>query len=117
MYRPRPCPRWDCINARQRKSDKAAPARARHVLSLVPVSAQNAAKPRGSPHTALEFTAETDSALEEASFELPVPLSGQHSFRRLATPRDQPAAGQKRILTNDRDRFTVRRARLAPAMI
>src|ERR1700748_3642131 len=76
MHRPRPCPRWDCINARQRKSDKAAPARARHVPSLVPVSAQNAAKPRGSPPTALEFTAETDSALEGTGFEPSVLLGG-----------------------------------------
>ncbi len=30
---------------------------------------------------------------------------------------DQSAASHKRILTNDRGRFTVRRARLAPAMI
>jgi hypothetical protein len=42
--------------------------------SLVPVQAQSAAKPRASPPTALEFTAETDSALEEGRFEPSVPL-------------------------------------------
>jgi hypothetical protein len=57
-----------------REKGRTAPACARHVPSLVPVYAQSAAKPRASPPTALEFTAETDSALEEDGFELPVPM-------------------------------------------
>jgi hypothetical protein len=38
-----------------------------------PVHVQSAARPRASPPTALEFTAETDSVLEEAGFEPSVP--------------------------------------------
>jgi hypothetical protein len=49
------------------------PACARHVPSHVPVLAQSTAKPRGSRPTALEFTAETDSALEGDGFEPSVP--------------------------------------------
>ena len=56
---------------REKRTNGAA--RARHVPSLVPVYAQSAAKPRASPPTALEFTAETDSALEDSGFEPSVP--------------------------------------------
>ena len=58
---------------REKRTNGAA--RARHVPSLVPVYAQSVAKPRASPPTALEFTAETDSALEEGVTSEPV--SGQ----------------------------------------
>ena len=57
------------------KKGETAPAWVRHVPSLVPVYAQSAAKPRASPPTALELTAETDSALEQRRFELPVPAA------------------------------------------
>jgi hypothetical protein len=55
------------------KKGRTAPARARHVPSLVPVHAQSAAKPRASPPTAMEFTAQTNSALEGDGFGLPIP--------------------------------------------
>src|SRR5258707_574398 len=48
--------------------------RSQLVPSLVPMPAQTAAKMRGSPPTALECSAETDSALERTGFELAVPL-------------------------------------------
>jgi hypothetical protein len=38
-----------------------------------PVHVQSAAKPRASPPTAMEFTAQTDSALEGDGFGLPIP--------------------------------------------
>ena len=41
---------------------RTAPARARHVPSLVPVHAQSAAKPRASPPTAMEFTIDAQVA-------------------------------------------------------
>src|SRR5207249_322262 len=41
--------------------------------SHVPVHPLSAAKPRGSPPTALDFTAETDSPLEGTGFEPSVP--------------------------------------------
>src|SRR5437868_12847452 len=78
---------------REKRTNGAA--RARHVPSLVPVYAQSAAIPRASPPTALEFTAETDSALEGGGFEPSVPLGekGQgaecHISERVPAPRDK----------------------------
>jgi len=58
-----------------REKATKGPARARLVPSLVPVHTQRAAKPRAFPPTAVEFTAERDSPLEESGFELSVPAS------------------------------------------
>src|SRR2546430_12247640 len=69
---------------REKRTNGAA--RARHVPSLVPVYAQSVAKPRASPPTALEFTAETDSALEEEGFEPSVPRQRSRDFATLAAP-------------------------------
>ena len=73
---------------REKRTNGAA--RARHVPSLVPVYAQSAAKPRASPPTALEFTAETDSALEEAGFEPSVPLRNPRADGRLSRQARSP---------------------------
>jgi len=56
-----------------REKATKGPARARLVPSLVPVHTQRAAKPRAFPPTAVEFTAERVSPLEESGFELSVP--------------------------------------------
>jgi len=78
---------------REKRTNGAA--RARHVPSLVPVYAQSAAKPRASPPTALEFTAETDSALEEAGFEPSVPRDAANLSRpayvRWSAPAEKSA--------------------------
>jgi hypothetical protein len=55
-----------------------------------------------------------DSLLEEAGFEPSVPRKGQHFFETAAdlATTNRPGS-QSRILTIDKGRFTVRRARLA----
>ena len=70
-------PRWDCINALQRKMAKAAPVRGLLVPSHVPSHTQTAAKVRGFSPIASGFTAETDWLLEEAGFEPSVPGYGE----------------------------------------
>jgi hypothetical protein len=64
--------RWDCPNARQEKRPRAR-VRRQPVPSLVPMHEPTTAKPRDSSRPALGFSAETDSALEGAGFELAVP--------------------------------------------
>jgi hypothetical protein len=56
------------------RKGKRIPVRSLHVPSHVPSHPQTAAKVRGLSHTASGFTAETDWLLEEAGFELLVPL-------------------------------------------
>ena len=77
------------------KKERTALVCVRHVPSLVPVYAQSAAKPRASPPTALEFTAETDSALEEAGFEPSVPRDAANLSRpayvRWSAPAEKSA--------------------------
>jgi hypothetical protein len=59
-----------------------------------------------------------DSALEGDGFEPSVPRRGQHFSRPPRNPaRTNWPESQNRILTMDKGRFIVRRARLAPAMI
>src|SRR6516162_3551859 len=59
-----------------------------------------------------------DSPLEGTGFEPSVPAQGPAFFETAAElGDDELAASQSRILTIDKGRFTVRRARLAPAMI
>ena len=64
-----------------REKGEGVPVRRLHVPSHVPGHTQTAAKVRGFSLTAWEFTAETDWLLEEAGFELVVPLS-----KRTAVP-------------------------------
>ena len=66
--------RWDCINARQREKAKESRFLPSASLLTSPATPQTAAKVRGFSFTASWFTAETDSLLEEAGFELVVPL-------------------------------------------
>jgi hypothetical protein len=56
------------------RKGEGGPVRSLHVPSHVPSHPQNAAKVRGFSRTASAFTAETDCLLEQAGFELPVPL-------------------------------------------
>ena len=58
-----------------REKGRRRPVRSLHVPSHVPSQPQNAAKVRGFSRTAWAFTAETDCLLEQAGFELPVPLA------------------------------------------
>jgi hypothetical protein len=60
---------WDCINTCQRKGLSGAGLSPARPFSR-PVLVQTAAKARGSSPPALEFSAETDSPLEEVGFEL-----------------------------------------------
>ena len=69
------CRRWDCINVRQRERAKEARFAACTSPSHVPSHPQNAAKVRGFSRIVSAFTAETDCLLEQAGFELPVPLA------------------------------------------
>ena len=59
-----------------------------------------------------------DSALEEQDSNPRSPRKGQHFFETAAdrATTNRPDS-QSRILTIDKGRFTVRRARLAPAMV
>jgi len=67
------CPsRRDCPNARQRKNGKGR-VRGQPVPFSGPNARADRRKLRGSSRLALGFSAETDSALEEAGFELSVP--------------------------------------------
>jgi DNA-binding MarR family transcriptional regulator len=60
----------------------------------------------------------TDSLLEGEAFETSVPVRDSIFSRTAAEPGETNRPGsQSRILTIDKGRFTVRRARLAPAMI
>jgi len=59
-----------CPSEKKRKRGEFA---ASPSVSLVPTHERTAAKLRGSSRLALGFSAETDSALEEAGFELSVP--------------------------------------------
>src|SRR5215813_10529079 len=74
--------------------------------SLVPLAVQTGAKARRLSLTALEFSAETDSPLEEDRFELPVPpmsfLSSATQFRLRECGSDAAKA-----------RYPVKFARLA----
>jgi hypothetical protein len=73
------------VGLRQRpleKNGQKGRVRSQLVPSLVPMPAQTAAKMQDSPPTAAECSAETDSTLEQAGFELVVPpvvsqLAGQ----------------------------------------
>jgi len=56
-----------------REKRRKGRVRSRPVRSLVLMHAQTAAKPRGLSRSALGFTAETDSLLEQTGFELSVP--------------------------------------------
>jgi hypothetical protein len=67
--------RWDCINARQRERVEESRFVACTSLLTSPATRRNAAKVRGFSLSAPGFTAETDSPLEQAGFELPVPLA------------------------------------------
>ena len=60
-----------CLSERK---GKGVPVRRLHVLSHVPSDPQTAAKVRGFSRAAPLCTGETDSPLEEAGFELVVPL-------------------------------------------
>ena len=66
--------RWDCINVRQRERAKESRFLPFASLLTSPATPQTAAKVRGFSFTASGFTAETDWPLEEAGFELVVPL-------------------------------------------
>jgi hypothetical protein len=57
------------------RKGEGVPVRRLHARSHVPSHPQTAAKVRGFSLTASGFTAETDSPLEQAGFELPVPLA------------------------------------------
>jgi hypothetical protein len=67
--------RWDCINAGQRESATESRFEACTSLLTSQTQPQNAAKVRGFSLSASGFTAETDWLLEQAGFELPVPLA------------------------------------------
>jgi hypothetical protein len=56
-----------------------------------------------------------DSLQEEDGFELVVPVSGRRFFYGASEP--QTGRKPQPVLTTDNGRFTVGRARLAPAMI
>ena len=58
-----------------------------------------------------------DSLLERNGFELPVPGFKSHLLRRSGAWSRKGPGSHSRVLTTDNGRFTVRRARLAPAMI
>jgi len=58
-----------------------------------------------------------DSSLERDGFELPVPGFKSHLLRRSGAWSRKGPGSHSRVLTTDNGRFTVRRARLAPAMI
>jgi hypothetical protein len=66
--------RWDCINAYQREGAKKSRFAACPSLLTSLATPRTAAKVRGFSHKASGFTAETDWLLEEAGFELLVPL-------------------------------------------
>src|SRR5215831_3598418 len=76
MHRPRPARVWNAASLQggtaptpvREKRPKGACVQPT-IPPLVPMPAQTAAKMRGSPPKALECSAETDSALEEAGFE------------------------------------------------
>jgi hypothetical protein len=57
------------------RKGEGGPVRGLRVPSHVPRLLQSAAKVRGFSRTASAFTAETDCLLEQAGFELPVPLA------------------------------------------
>jgi hypothetical protein len=57
------------------RKGEGVPVHSLHVPSHVPSHPQTAAKVRGFSPTASGFTAETDWLLEQAGFELPVPLA------------------------------------------
>jgi hypothetical protein len=64
------------------------------------------------------FSFARDSSLEGDGFEPSVPRGGQHFSRPPRSPATiRRPLSQNWILTIDKGRFTVRRARLAPAMI
>jgi hypothetical protein len=59
-----------------------------------------------------------DSLVEGAGFEPSVPRRGQHFSETPRNPaRTNRPGSENRILTIDKGKFTMRRARLAPAMI
>jgi hypothetical protein len=58
-----------------REKGEGVLVRSLHVPSHVPSHPQNAAKERGFSPSDSEFTGETDWLLEQAGFELPVPLA------------------------------------------
>src|SRR5215831_17707574 len=110
MHRPRPARVWNAASLQggtaptpvREKRPKGACVQPT-IPPLVPMPAQTAAKMRGSPPKALECSAETDSALEGAGFEPPVPLgeaTGPRPPRLVhdeAAPRRDPVDG---ILTS-----------------
>ena len=105
-----------------REKGEGVPVRSLRVPSHVPSQPQTAAKVRGVSPIASGFTAETDWLLEGDGFEPSVPPEGPEGDSIFSRPPRNPATtnrpgSQNRILTIDKGRSTVRRARLAPAMI
>jgi len=89
-----------------------------------PAPTLTSAAPIASPCRASDLAFGREGQVRRASplggdgFEPSVPRRGQHFFETAPEPGDdKPAGNQNRILTIDTGRFTVRRARLAPAMI
>ena len=69
---------------RVREKTEGEPVRRMHVPSHVPMPARTAAIVRGFSPPALECTTETDSTLEEAGFELLVPLRNPRTNGQLS---------------------------------
>ena len=100
------------------RKGEGVPVRSLRVPSHVPSHPQTAAKVRGFSPIASGFAAETDWLLEGGGFEPTVPPEGQRFFETAPeSGDDKPARYPVPVLTIDKGRFTLRRARLAPAMI
>ena len=76
------------------KNGQKGRVRSQPVPSLVPMPAQTAAKMRGSPPTAPECSAETDSLLEEAGFEPTVPCETGYISRPFSCLPERPLSAR-----------------------